>query len=91
MQKDVLAVCGRYDWNTIKLAAGRALEEEMTVRPLRQDRYDAYRQDIENFHTDPDARLDSNNKYLALVALLRWCSFYRLRDSLDVAVREVEP
>ena len=90
MQKEVLAACDRYDWNTIKLAAGRALEEEMTVRPLRQDRYDAYRQNIENFHADPDARLDSNNKYLALVALLRWCSFYRLRDSLDVAVREVE-
>lgn len=90
MQKEVVADCRRYGWSTIKLAAGRALEEEMTVRPLPDEKYAVLRQSIENFHADPDPRLDSRNKYAALVGLLQWCSFKRLRSGLDAAARETE-
>jgi hypothetical protein len=88
MQKEVVADCRRYDWSAIKLAAGRALEEEMTVRPLPDEKYAAQRQLIGNFQADPDPRLDSSNKYAALVGLLQWCSFKRLRSGLDAAAIE---
>jgi hypothetical protein len=88
MQKEVVVCFGRYDWDTIKVAARRALEEEMTVRPLRQEKYEYFRKSIEGLQPDPDMRVDSNNKYLAFIGLLQWCSFYRLRDSLIVAARE---
>jgi hypothetical protein len=43
---------------------------------------------IENFQADPDPRLDSSNKYKALVGILKWCSFKRLRSSLNAAATE---
>jgi hypothetical protein len=88
MQKEVVTACARYDWRAIKLAAERALEEEMTIRPLPDEKYAALRELIESFQADPDALLDSRNKYAALLGLLRWCSFYRLRRGLDAAARE---
>jgi hypothetical protein len=90
MQMEIVVACRRYDWSTIKLAAGRALAEEMTVRPLPDEKYDALRLSIEGFEFDPDPRLDSSKKYNALVGLLRWCSFNRLRSGLDAASRENE-
>jgi hypothetical protein len=90
MQKEVVQACRSYNWVTIKLAAGRALEEEMTIRPLSDEKYDAVRHSIENYQSDPDPRLDSSNKYAALLGLLRWCSFNRLRSGLDAAARETE-
>jgi hypothetical protein len=88
MQKEVVADCRRYDWSAIKLAAGRALEEEMTVRALPDETYARWHQLIENFQADPDPRLDSSNKYKALVGILKWCSFKRLRSSLNAAATE---
>ena len=88
MQLEVVAASRSYDWETIKLAALRALEEEMTIRPLGREEYDAMRQSIESFQADADSRLDSRNKYEAMLRLLRWCSFKRLRRGLDVAARE---
>ncbi|MBT9331451.1 hypothetical protein [Paracidobacterium acidisoli] len=90
MQKEVVEACRRYDWGAIRLAAGRALEEEMTIRPLPDEKYNAVRQSIENFQPDPDPHADSEKKYKALFGLLRWCSFHRLRSSLDAAAREIE-
>lgn len=90
MQAEIVAASRRYDWDTIKLAAHRALEEEMTIRPLEHEQYDAVRQSIESFGPDPDSRVDSRKKYEALLQLLRWCSFKRLRRGLDAAVREAE-
>jgi hypothetical protein len=90
MQKEVVEACRRYDWGTIKLAAGRALAEEMTIRPLSDEKYAEVRQLIENFQSDPDPRIDSSNKYKALTGLLCWCSYNRLRSGLDAAVRETE-
>jgi hypothetical protein len=90
MQKEVAQACRRYDWGTIKLAAGRALEEEMTIRPLSDETYNGARQLIENFQSHPDPRTDSENKYKALTGLLRWCSFKRLSSGLDAAARETE-
>lgn len=88
MQLEVVAASRHYDWSTIKLAARRALEEEMTMRPLAREDYDAVRQSIEIFQADPDSRADANNKYAALLSLLRWCSFRGLRRSLNAAARE---
>lgn len=88
MQKEIVVCFGRYDWDTIKFAARRALEEEMTVRPLQQGKYEYFRKSIEDLQPHPDARVDSNNKYLAFIRFLQWCSFYRLRDSLIVAAGE---
>jgi hypothetical protein len=90
MQKEIVADCRRYDWDAISLAAGRALEEEMTIRPLSDEKYDAVRVSIENFQCDPDPGMDSRNKYAALLGILRWCSFQRLRSGLDAAARETE-
>jgi hypothetical protein len=90
MQKEVVEACRRYGWGTIKLAAGRALAEEMTIRPLSDEKYAEVRQLIENFQSDPDPTMDSSNKYEALIGLLRWCSFRRLLNGLNVAARETE-
>lgn len=88
MQKEVVGACRRYDWETIKLAAGRALEEEMTIRPLPDEKYQAARQSIDAYQQDPDPRQDSQKKYAAIVGLLRWCSFNRLRNGLNAAAGE---
>jgi hypothetical protein len=90
MQKEVVEACRRYEWGAIRLAAGRALEEEMTIRPLSDETYNAARQLIENFQSHPDPRMDSEHKYKALIGLLRWCSFKRLSSGLDAAARETE-
>lgn len=90
MHEEVVEACRRYDWDTIKLAAGRALEQEMTIRPMPDEKYDAVRLSIENFQANPDARQDSRNKYNALTGLLRWCSFKRLLNGLNTAARETE-
>jgi hypothetical protein len=81
MQKEVVAACRRYDMSVIKLAAARALEEEMTIRPLTEARYTYLRRKIENF----------DDKYDALIGILGWCSFYRLRRSLDMVKSETQP
>jgi hypothetical protein len=90
MQKEVVLARSRYDWGTIKVAAGRVLEEEMTIRPLSNETYDAVCLKIANFQSDPDLLQDSENKYKALLGLLRWCSFKRLLNGLDAAKRETE-
>jgi hypothetical protein len=90
MHQEVVMACRRYDWDTIKLAAGRALEQEMTIRPMPDEKYDAVRLSIENFQANPDARQDSRDKYNALTGLLRWCSFKRLLNGLNAAARETE-
>lgn len=90
MHQEVVQACRRYDWDTIKLAAGRALAQEMTIRPMPDKEYRATRLLIENFHADPDPRMDSSNKYNALTGLLCWCSFKRLLNGLDAAAGETE-
>jgi hypothetical protein len=88
MQLEVIAATRLYNWDTIRLAAYRALEEEMTIRPLGNNEYDAMRQVIDNFQINTDSGIDSRNKYEALLHILRWCSFKRLRNGLETAARE---
>jgi hypothetical protein len=90
MQKEVVLARSRYDWTTIKLAAGRALEEEMTIRPMSDETYEAARLKIESFEPDSDPRQDLENKYKALLILSRWFYFKRLLNGLDQAKRETE-
>jgi hypothetical protein len=88
MQSEIVAATRLYDWETIKVAASRALEEEMTIRPLADEDYNTERKLIENYQSGIDPRLDSRNKYEALLHVLRWCSFKRLRHGLDAAAKE---
>lgn len=88
MQLEIIKATRLYDWDTIKLAESRALEEEMTVRPLEKEEYDAVRLSIDSFQANADHRIDSSNKYKALLQCLRWCSFQRIRSGLEVAARE---
>lgn len=88
MQSEIVAASRRYDWETIKLASRRVLEEEMTIGRLGREEGDAAVRSVDAFQAVADSRVDSSNKYAALVRLLGWCSFSRLRDSL-AAAREI--
>jgi hypothetical protein len=85
MQSEIAAASRRYDWDTIKLASRRLLEEEMTIGRVGREDGDAALRSVEAFQAVADARVDSSNKYAALVRLLGWCPFSRLRDSLAAA------
>ena len=87
MQLKIVEAARLYDWDTIKDAAHRALEEEMTIRPLSREDYETAQHAIESFKQQEDPRLDSRDKYEALLRLLRWCSFTRLRRGLELAAR----
>ena len=91
MQSELVTASRGYNWETIKLAARRTLEEEMAIGRLGRADGDAALQSVEAFQADADLRRDSNNKYTALLRLLRWCSFSRLRDGLAAAARETHP
>ncbi|HEX7678109.1 MAG TPA: hypothetical protein VF713_08305 [Thermoanaerobaculia bacterium] len=88
IHEEFVAASKIYSWSTIKLAAGRALEEEMLVRPLGNHEYDAVRRSIDLLRADPDEPIDASNKYRTLLGLLHWCSVQRLRSGLEVAARE---
>jgi hypothetical protein len=90
MHQEVVEACRRYDWDTIKLAAGRALVQEMTIRPMSDEKYRSVRLSIDSFQTNPDARQDSRDKYDALTGLLCWCSFKRLLNGLNAAASETQ-
>ncbi len=89
MQSEIVAASQRYDWETIKLAGRRVLEEEITIGRLPREEGEAALLSVEAFQSVADPRVDSSNKYGALVRLLGWCPFLRLRDSL-AAAREAQ-
>lgn len=91
MQSEMVKISRRFDWDTIRRAARRALIEEMTIRPLGREEYEDARQSIEEFKAEADLRLDSSNKYEALVGVLRWCSFKRLIRGLNADAGEAKP
>ena len=90
MQIEIVAASSRYDWDTIKRAANRALDGEMTAKRLQDKEYYAERQAIYILRPNPDALVDSSNKYQALLRFLRWCKFRQLRRNLDAAAREAQ-
>lgn len=83
IQLELSEASRRFDMGTIKLAAGRALAEEMTMWPLGHEDYEAARQSIEQFRARSD-------RYRALLELLRWCSFKRLIRGLNDVASEAE-
>jgi hypothetical protein len=88
MQAEIVSAARRYNWEEIKLAARRILEEEITMGRLDREHGEVAIQSIEVFQPSEDPRADSNNKYTALIRLLRSCSFSRLRLGLAAAARE---
>ncbi len=86
MRQEIDAASRRYEWEAIKSAAYRALEEEITVGRLKREEAEVAIRSIEGFQSSTDPRSDADNKYTALIRLLRWCSFSRLRDCLAAAV-----
>ena len=88
MQAEIVVAAHIYSWDQIKLAARRIVEEEVTVGRLdRQDGEVAIRS-IDDFQVSADPHTDFENKYTALIRLLRSCSFSRLRLGLAAAAVE---
>ena len=90
MQLEITVASSRYGWDAIRRAAKRALEEEMTIRPLGRAEYGDARRSIKAFKAHANPLQDSMNRYEALLHLLRWCSFKRLRRGLDTAKGEAQ-
>lgn len=90
MDTEIMAASRRYDWNTIKRAASRALDGEMTAKRLQDKEYNDERQAIDILQPNSDALVDSSNKYQALLRSMRWCKFRQLRRNLDAAAREAQ-
>jgi len=88
MESEIDTAASRYDWDTIRVAARRALAEERTVGRLTDQAYELERKAIETFGASAEERADTSEKYETLVRLLRWCSFNRLRRGLEEAERE---
>jgi hypothetical protein len=74
-----------YDWDTIILAGSRALEEEIALERLGRQDGDNALHSLQSLRTDTNPYADSSNKYMALLHLIRWCSFRQLRDGLAAA------
>jgi hypothetical protein len=91
MQAEIVAASRRYNWEEIKLAARRLLEEEITVGRLGREDGEVAIQSIAVFQPSADPRTDFDNKYTALIRLLRSCSFSRLRQGLAAVARETGP
>jgi hypothetical protein len=88
MQAEIVSAARRYSWDEIKLAARRVIEEEMTVGRLDYKDGETAIHSTEAFQPSADAHTDFENKYTALIRLLRSCSFSRLHPSLAAAARE---
>jgi len=91
MQSEIIAASHRYDWKVIKSVAHRTMEEEITVGRLGREEAEVAIHLIEAFQGSTDQLTDSDKKYTALVRMLRWCSFNRLRHSLAAAAVETQP
>jgi tetratricopeptide (TPR) repeat protein len=87
LRVEINAVSSEYDWETIRLAATRALIEETTIRPIDPAKEKEARRAIEGFQPDPNPQLDLRKKYEALFGMLRWCSFHRLKGALKSATQ----
>jgi hypothetical protein len=88
MQVEIVAAARRYSWDEIKLVARRVIEEEITIGRLNYKDGETAIQSTDSFQPSADSRTDFDNKYTALIRLLRSCSFSRLRPSLAAAARE---
>jgi hypothetical protein len=88
MQVEIVAASRRYKWDEIKLTARRVLEEEITVGRLDRQNGEIAIRSIEEFQPLTDSRRDFDNKYTALIRLLRCCPFSRLRLALANAAIE---
>jgi hypothetical protein len=90
MQFQIIEASRRYDWETIKLATRRMLEEEMAIGRLDQSEGEAAIQSVEGIQPLANSRSDENNKYIAMIRVLRCGSFWRLRTGLMVAASETQ-
>lgn len=91
IQTEIVLASRLYDWNTIRLAARRAIEEEMVIGRLAREDGDAALQSVRTFEANADSRQDSNDKYTVLLRLQHWCPFSHLRDGLAAAASETQP
>ncbi len=88
MQLEIIAASRIYNWEEIKMAALRVLEGEITVGRLDRQNGEIAIRSMEEFQPSTDSRTDSENKYTALMRLLRCCPFSRLRLGLATAAKE---
>jgi len=85
MRLQFIRLSGLYDWDTIMLAGHSALEEEIALERVGRQDGDTALQSVQSLRTDTNPGVDLSNKYMALLRLLRWCSFTQLRDGLAAA------
>jgi hypothetical protein len=88
MQVEMVSAAHRYSWDQIKLATHRVVEEEVTVGRLDRQDGEVAVKSVDEFQPSANPHTDSENKYTALIRLLRSCSFSRLRLSLAAAAAE---
>jgi hypothetical protein len=90
MQDKIVWACKEYSWKTIKLAAPRALADEMAIRPLKPADEEAAKRSIAEIPMDGDADPSRGDKYQTLMVLLRCISFRLLFRSLALAKLEAQ-
>ena len=88
MQVEMVSAAHRYSWDQIKLATRRVVEEEVTVGRLNRQDGEVAVKSVDEFQPSANPHTDFENKYTALIRLLRSCSFSRLRLSLAAAAVE---
>jgi hypothetical protein len=88
MQVEMVSAAHRYSWGQIKLATRRVVEEEVTVGRLDRQAGEVAVKSVDEFQPSANPHTDFENKYTALIRLLRSCSFSRLRLSLAAAAVE---
>lgn len=90
MHREVKSASENFSWETIKLAAHNAIQEEKTMRNLADKIYndeDAY---IKSLPTDEDSESTAGEKYDALYRVLRHCSFRRINFFLTAVEKDVK-
>jgi len=90
MQDKIVSACKEYSWKTIKLAALRALADEMAIRPLKPADEEAAKRSIAGIPADGEADPGCGDKYQTLMALLRCISYRLLFRSLALAQQEAQ-
>jgi hypothetical protein len=88
MQAEITAASRQYSWDDIEMAARRTLEEAVTLDELQPKEKETALKSIDEFRRVDDPRMDSTNKYTALLDLMRLCSFSRLQNGLKAESRE---
>jgi hypothetical protein len=91
MHSAVIEASKLYDWPTIKLAARRALDQELALSSITDKVHKSECKLIDSLPIEPNSSSDPKRKYEILNHLLRICQFRHLRFHLKAAGTEAHP